>query len=197
MIIFFDDFRRLQGDIVFDFLSLAVEEKPDALTIAGDLVDACSVSNVRYLIEKFRDFPVEYLYVYGNHEPEAHDPVWLDEKMRNQAEDARLVGKYPEFWVRDFGDLLIIGADDSERTVTASVLEKLRKELSRGIPSLVVIHAPLSIPPFDEEVRKKVEDCNYYLFGHEKSSELTREFYDLLTSEKSPVYGILSGPVHF
>ena len=92
-----------------DFLSLAVSEKPDAVTIAGDLQDACSVSNVKYLVEKLSDFPVEYLYVYGNHEPEAHDPAWLDDDLKKRAETARLVGKHPEFFVKDYGDLLIIG----------------------------------------------------------------------------------------
>ena len=180
-----------------DFLSLAVSEKPDAVTIAGDLQDACSVSNVKYLVEKLSDFPVEYLYVYGNHEPEAHDPAWLDDDLKKRAETARLVGKHPEFFVKDYGDLLIIGIDDSDRTVSPEQREMLKKELSRCVPALVLIHVPLPIPSFEEEVKRKNEDFNYYLFGHEKPSALTREFYELLTSGNSPVYGILSGHVHF
>ena len=180
-----------------DFLMLARQTRPDALTIAGDLMEAYSVSNIRYLVNALKDFPVEYHFAYGNHEPEAMAAEGLGEPLREEALRAGLAGRGPAFWVRDFGDLLLIGVDNADRTVAPERLALLEEQLDRGIPTLVVMHVPLPLPTFAPTVRQTYDDYDYYLFGYPQPTELTERFYKALISPSSPVCGILAGHVHF
>ena len=180
-----------------DFLALAKQEKPDLLTIAGDIMDTYSPCIARFLTEKLADFPVEYRLAYGNHdEPSALEAPGLEGPEREAALRAGIIGPGPAFWVKDYGDLLLIGIYDADHTVTEERLALLKEQLDRGIPTLMVMHIPLPLPGFAERIIETYEDHPYYLLGHANPNERADRFYAMLTAPDSPVRGILAGHVH-
>ena len=192
---------RTSNENLEDFLALAREMKPDALVISGDLYDGYNPSNARYLLERFGGFPVEYLYIYGNHEPAAPAANGLEGELRKKVFDARLAGPAPEFWIKDYGDLLLIGINDAYQQIPAEQLDRLEEQMARGIPIFLVMHIPLPFPGFFEATKihcpKAPWDYNYFLLGCEKPNESTERLYRLASAPDSPIAGILAGHVHF
>ncbi len=193
--------ERTSNENFEDFLALARETKPDALVVSGDLYDYYQPSSARYLLEKLGDFPVEYLYIYGNHEPAAPAADGLEGEMRKKVFDARLAGPAPEFWVKDYGDLVLVGLNDAYQTIPSEQLDRLEKEMARGIPILLVMHIPLAFPDFLEAVKIRWTeppcDYKYFTLGVGQPNESTERLYSLVAAPDSPIAGILAGHVHF
>jgi hypothetical protein len=192
---------RTSNENFEDFLALARETKPDALVISGDLYDYYQPSSARYLLEKLGGLPVEYLFVYGNHEPAAPAANGLEGEVRKAVFDARLAGPAPEFWIKDYGDLLLIGLNDAYQQIPAAQLDRLEEQMARGIPIFLVMHIPLPFPNFlaTTKIRQPNApwDYNYFLLGCEKPNESTDRLYRLASAPDSPIAGILAGHVHF
>ena len=181
-----------------DLMTLAGQMKPDALVMAGDCIDYYHPSCLRYLTEKLEETGVESLYVYGNHEGASYQYRVPDGRVQYPAY-ARLIGPDPAFWVREYGDLLVVGLDDSEREITERQMALFDRQMERGLPILLVIHVPLRTDGLLPLVRQHwgADGDRYFLLGNDQQSALTRAFCARVTAPDSPVAAILAGHVHF
>ena len=170
----------------------------DALVLTGDGVDFVSRANIDHLRRAFQQMKKDVFYVYGNHEGGHYN---IRTNPRGSYPDyADLMGETPDFQVRDYGDLLLIGMDNSDHRVTAEQVEKLRAQIARNIPILLAVHAPFRTPSLTPEVlRAWSGQEGHFMFGYDPANtpEHSRALYDLVMREDNHIVAILAGHIHF
>lgn len=179
----------LPVDAFRNFLDFAAKFKPDAVLFAGDMIDYYTKSNVRYLKELLADFPVEYLYAWGNHENGTYGlPIPDPDTM--EAEIAPLMDGRTDFAVRDFGEFLVVTVKNSSFDITDAQMEKMRAVIADGRPILLHMHAPIRTDEFAKVA--------WSMFDAEaNTTDNARAFADLIRREDSHVTAILAGHEHF
>lgn len=176
-----------------DMTVYAKEIGADALMVAGDCADYISEGTVRYIKEKALASGVEMLYVYGNHEGSRYDKK-TDQRSYYPMYASLMQGD-PSFWVKDYGEMLIVGVDDSDKKITAEQIEKLKEQIARNIPIILLVHIPLRTEAIEEPVMKKWGTS--FMLGTDDDTELTKEFCKLVKAEKSNIKAIVAGHIHF
>ena len=187
------------GEALRETLREGMELSPEAILLTGDGIDFVSPGNLETLRGILSETGTELLYVFGNHE----NGHYFKKLTRDACYPLYkgLMPDTPDFWVRDYGDLLVAGLDDSGHDVTKKQVAALRETLDRGIPVLLAIHAPLEEPELE---RKTVEvwgkdGPGYFLVGEnpERDRDKTGEFYRLAAREKTALCAVAAGHVHF
>lgn len=184
-------------DAFANMLAYADETKPDAILMAGDIVDYYTESNVRYLGEILSACKTECLYVPGNHEYGAYagtlPPV---SEMRTSL--SPLMNGTPDFWVRDFGAFLVVGVDDATYRITEEQLAKMREVCALGKPILLMMHLPIRCDVLSPYVEKSWWGCDVTLGGaFHGTDDATEAFLSLVKSEDSHVAAIFAGHLHY
>ena len=180
-------------DAFANVLEYADETKPDAILMAGDVVDYYTESNVRYLGEMLSACKTECLYVPGNHEY-AGNAIFDD--MR--ATLSPLMKGTPDFWVRDFGAFVIVGVCDGTYRFTAEQVEKLKAVIAQGKPILMMLHLPIRSDVLSPYVAKSWWGSDVTIGGtFHGTDEPTEEFLALVKSEESRVAAIFAGHLHY
>ena len=189
---------KTPAELFCEALTDADREAVDALLLAGDAVDYVSPGNLAFLREKFAETHTEILYVYGNHEG-GHYKKKLDPRGCYPLYDGLMPGE-PDFWVRDYGELLVVGVDDSDQQLTAAQVAKLREQCARGLPILLLVHTPLA----SEDIRDRVlqtwgSEAGWFMLGYDeaRTQGATGEFFDLVMQPDSPICAVLAGHDHF
>lgn len=189
---------KTPAELFCEALADADREAVDALLLAGDAVDYFSPGNLAFLREKFAAARTEILYVYGNHEG-GHYKKQLDPRGCYPFYDGLMPGS-PDFWVRDYGELLIVGIDDSDQQLTAAQVEALREQCARGLPILLLLHTPVAC----EDIRGEVlqvwgSEAGWFMLGYDEARTQgpTKAFYDLVMQPDSPIRAVLAGHDHF
>lgn len=166
----------------FDTL-LGLAEGADALILAGDICEYVSPANLRFLDSRLGELNTPFLAVCGNHDRAADIP---DGYLYSRA-------KAP-VQLMDLGDLLLIGLDDSCRSITKDQTRQFSAALSQGKPVIVVLHIPI----MTEGNRNLLLDCgDYFRLNHPEADEDTLEFIDLLRQNSSRIAAVLAGHLHF
>ncbi|MBQ9151921.1 MAG: metallophosphoesterase [Clostridia bacterium] len=178
------------------------DARPDGLLMAGDCVDYISDANVAYMesrMAELRACGIDPLYVYGNHEGGSYTAHIPDPRVY-YPQYCALMGHTPDFWVKDYGDLLVVGVDDSDRRITLDQLEKMQAVTTnakeRGIAMLLVLHIPL----YTEELAPKVLPVwgpSFMLGSLDTDPDTVHEFCRLVKAPDSPVAAIFAGHIHF
>jgi len=169
-----------------------------ALMIAGDGVDYHSGSNVRFLKERMEACPVDVLYVHGNHEG-ARIGEMVPHMRAFYPSYAELMGKNPAFWVKDYGELLIIGMDDSDKKITEEQLRLLKEQLERKIPVILVMHIPFYTDEIYEPLKARWGEGGtvYFSLDKDNCTALTAEFRDIVKDPENCIAAVMAGHVHF
>ena len=175
-------------------ISCAEEVQADALFITGDCADYISDSNVKYIKEKSTSSSVEFLYAYGNHECGDYFKPVLNPRAY-YSEYASLMMGTPDFWVKDYGDLLVIGVDDSDLVITPEQLSKLKEQISRNIPIVLLLHIPLCTESIFQPVMEAWGSS--FMLGTDEDSDTVKEFCNLVKSPDSNICAICAGHTHF
>lgn len=176
------DRQRISARAHFDTL-LGLAEGADALILAGDICEYVSPANLRFLDSRLGDLRTPFLAVCGNHDRAADIP---DGYLYSRA-------KAP-VQLLDLGDLLLIGLDDSCRSITKDQTRQFLAALSQGKPAIVVLHIPI----MTEGNRDLLLDCgDYFRLNHPEADEETLEFIDLLRQNSSRIAAVLAGHLHF
>lgn len=172
-------------------LILTEEEKPDALIIAGDCVDYFSESNLKFIKEKIKNLNTEVLYVFGNHECSFFTTMHKKNQWYYRYYK-KFMSESPDFWVKDYGEFLIIGIDDSDKkNITQEQIEKLESQISRNIPIILVIHIPLLIA----EMENRID--SYFFIGTKDDPVMTKKFCELVKKPDNNIVAIIAGHLHF
>ena len=187
----------LPVDALHGVLAYAEQTKPDAILMAGDIIDYYSDSNAAYIRELLSAQSTECLYVWGNHEHGTYGPaVPPMEEMR--ASLAPLMLQSPTFWVRDFGEFLIVGVDDGSYRFTEDQLTRMKEVIACGKPILLLLHLPIRSEVLSPYCEKSWWGCDVTLGGSfHGTDETTEAFLSLVTAEDSPVEAIFAGHLHY
>lgn len=172
-------------------------EKPDALFITGDCVDYASENNSSYLKKQIDKINTDVLYVYGNHESVNYKQKPLNPKIYYPLYENMMNGT-PQYWVKDYGDLLICAIDDSDKNITSEQLDFLKKQMERNIPILLLIHIPFSTATIKEPIENKWGEgaMSYFALDGDNPCDETVEFCELLKKEDNNIAAIFTGHIH-
>lgn len=168
------------------------ELSPDLVFFTGDTVDFPSVSNFRHAGDYMRSLGAECIMAPGNHD---HIGDGADSALTEAYEYA--VGTLEDFSVRTFGGIDIISAGDGFGRVTAEQTEKLRAQLEKGRPTIVLLHAPVVTESMKlPSMRMWGLDLGKWAIGAEGQPEECMEFLRLLNSHRDTVMAVFAGHVH-
>lgn len=179
---------------VVDFVN---REKPDALFITGDCVDYASESNSKYLKEQTEKIDADVLYVLGNHESVNYREKADDTKIYYPLYKDMMSGN-PSFWVKDYGDLLIVGMDDADKKITKEQISMLKEQIVRDIPIILLIHIPVSTETIKEPVENKWGEgaMSYFALDGDNPIDTTVEFCELLKQKDNNIAAVFAGHIH-
>jgi len=189
----------------------ARSQEVDLIGLTGDIVHFPSQANVDVVLAGVEASGVPTLYTAGNHD-------WLfptDSETANRTESravgwtalARLYEGEPAYEMRDIGGVRILSIDDSTYQIDEAQLEFTRKALGAGLPTIILMHIPLSVPTLRGPTLEKLESpilvadpdsdlVDRGRFGLDEDTSTTLEFVRLVAGAANLV-AILCGHLHF
>ena len=220
------DNRDAQGDIIpqetafRQMLEMAREERVDLLSLTGDIVDFPARANVEYARRVVDKSGLPALYTAGNHdwhflscEPtpatrraflDALAPLYAPAPEAANSKNSAT----PAFAQLEIGEVLFVAVDNSTYQVEEDQLELTLSALARGLPTVLLIHIPLSLPTLRTPVMEHkngtpvlMADPDWPLadrrnYGTAEDTPTTLEFARLISGAQNLV-AILCGHVHF
>ena len=188
------------------------EEHCDLLVHTGDLIDFTSQANfdfAREILAKEKVF-----FTAGNHEfsqyvGEAYED--LAYKMNSFREMAPGLGAPLFFNARTVGGVNFVAVDDSYHQFEPWQMTRLKKELDKGLPVVLCLHAPLFEPSlYAYHIERSGQGTSSYLVGcdedHLPDDEwraieirprgVTMEMVAFIKSQPR-IKAVLAGHVHF
>ena len=186
-------------------------ENCDLLIHTGDLIDFASHANIEYAAKVLRS--EKLLFIAGNHEylvERGHeDNAYRLNSYLTMGLDALGVNMF--FTSRAVGGVNFVGLDDAYHQVEDWQTEKLRREVEKGLPVMLFVHAPLFEQRLFEKSVEYWKDGSAYLVGCDEAhldpypeilaatqrpTDATRRFVDYVNSERR-IKAVLAGHVHF
>ena len=153
----------------------------DAVLCAGDLVESFVPATLRYVEEKTAYLP--FMTVCGNHDTPDKFPA-----------DGALSAAAAPVQQMDLGDLLVLGFDDSARTITPEQLAALEEAIVGDKPVLVLLHIPFAVPENEAMLRGCGE---YFRLNYDGCPAENREFIRLIADNPHRIVAVLAGHLHF
>lgn len=182
------------------------EENCEVIIHTGDLIDFISKPCVEFAKSFLKHDKL--LFIAGNHEYAKYDG--RKEDMAYRLESMREIGGYPIdvfFNSRVVGGVNFVGIDDAYHQVEYEQLEKLKKQVEKGLPVILFMHAPI--------YEKKLYEKSYQFWNGEicllasdaqmhpevigdpaEPFESTKEFYNYVINEPR-IKAVLAGHLHF
>ncbi len=201
-----------------DFLNEQVaygEENCDLIVHTGDLIDYITKANVDFAREFLRNEKI--LFIAGNHEYSQYiGDAWEDTAYRmnsymSMGYGGTGLGVNMFFTSREAGGINFVGIDDAYFQVEDWQTERLCMEVRKGLPVVLLVHAPL----FEQELfDRSVEfwkDGSAYLVGcdekhllnypeframEQRPNDSTKRFVEYMNKEKR-IKAVLAGHIHF
>lgn len=189
----------------------------DLIALTGDIVDFPSQANVDAVLAGVEASGVPTLYTAGNHDwifpTDSENAKRTESRAAGWTALERLYEGEPAYEMRDIDGVRILAIDDSTYQIDEAQLEFTRKALADGLPTVILMHIPLSIPtlrgPTLENKESATTQFSHLLVGdpawdlnnpgryglHEDTST-TLDFVRLVTSAESLV-AIFCGHLHF
>ncbi len=183
------------------------EENCDVIVHTGDLIDFISKPCVEFAREFLKN--EKLLFVAGNHEYAKYDGETEDMVYRmNSLHDMNGgLGVNIFFNSRIVGGVNFVGIDDAYHQAEESQLMRLKKEVAKGYPVILFMHAPL----YEKELYKKSYDFwngEICVLGSDTNAHpevvgdigepyaSTKRFYDYVINEPQ-IKAVLAGHLHF
>lgn len=187
---FCDESYDVEAHLLLEKLtSHALDFGADAVIFSGDIMDRVTDSNIRYLKDIVSKFPKPIIYCPGNHA--SHDEYGNHRNMYDRFEG--LIDN-PEIDVIDFGEFEVITVDNGSKQITDTQLIRLKEEIDKGKKILLVLHAPLNLGEFGEQMSKRIS--GYFLLGVEGDSENAFKFVNLIKENDKSFIAVLAGHIH-
>lgn len=193
---------------------VSAEAKKKGLPIvhSGDLTDFVSCANID-AARKFTDSH-DVFFAAGNHEFSLYvGEAFEDAAYRNKSL-ATVQSAFKNdirFSSRVINGVNLVAVDDSYYRFEPEQLEKLKAEVSRGLPIVLLMHTPLYTPELYRTIRfergnksgclvnvppEKMTDYEPYRIRQQSADEITREACEYIVSTPE-IRAIIAGHVHF
>lgn len=133
-----------------ELMDLAKTRHVDALVLTGDIVNNPSKSSVRFVLESLGKTGIPWIYIAGNHD-------WHYEGMQGSADALRRTwtensllplydGEDPLYSSHIIGGINFLAIDNSTYQVNEEQLEFYKKQTTRAMPIVLLLHIPLYLP---------------------------------------------------
>ena len=198
------------ADATLELAAKVAKEQGVPIVHTGDLLDFVSVAN----LEKAKKFTDENdcFMAAGNHEFSLYvGEAKEDAAYRNQSlatvqaafrNDIRMAA-------RVIGGVNFVALDNGYYLFEAEQLAFLKKEVERGLPTVLLLHNPLYEPALYDRVMQK-SPCAYLVgvpeelmqgypkdrFAQQKADEITRETVEYIAQETG-IKALITGHLHF
>lgn len=172
----FDEEHKIPSEEAMDkMLSYAREMKPNALLLSGDILNYTNGGSVRALRRKLAEYDGKYMFVPGNHDGGTSCGLTKDGVQ-----------------VLDFGEFLLVGIDDSNRSVSDLQLTELKALCAIGKPIIMLQHIPI----MTEVNREYLTGFGEYFSIDIKSDDKNAAELAKLEAEDPAIKAILCGHIH-
>ncbi len=191
-------------------LNYANDKSFDGVVLTGDIVNGSTVGNLEFLESRLNSLKMPYLYTPGNHDWEYPLRPWGEETRADQyPKFNRFTGGQPDYRAIDIQGVTLVAIDNSTYQITEAQSDFLRKQLARGIPTLLFMHIPIYLPSLLPGVMKEWgspimmaaqgwDDRLRREWMVEETSDTTQAFYELLMENPyDNLIGVFCGHVHF
>lgn len=168
----------------------------DLVAFTGDIWDFFSMGNL-YKFSQATKVLDDFLFSIGNHEDirkvggnlSTGDDFTL---LRNTI--SQYVKGDLSFDTRDLGEVTVVSMDNSRYTFDANQVEKMKAEIAKGKPILIMMHVPLYT---DElfEVAKENNDTGSIM--GKTMTGATKEMVELINDNPDIIKGIFAGHLHY
>lgn len=162
-----------------NLINYAIDIKPDALLMSGDIIDYYSKANLAYLENTLKDFKIPFVIACGNHEA----PVNIFDRLTNN---------HSVFQVLDFKEFKVIALDNSKKVISLEILNKLKEQLNDNCPILLCMHIPVLTSTNEQEMQKY---DSYFIIDYKNCDEITKEFLEIIYHNEN-IKAIFCGHTH-
>ena len=179
------------------WIDIANAERVDALLLGGDILDYYTPENHEWLLSELGRLKTPYIYALGNHEIcEPYDKI---DKSKN-ATDV-FDEKHNECSYIDYGEFVVCSINSGQNRISPEALQLFTQIYNMQKPIILISHIPLCSEntPLLKADTERIRGENR-LIDPDLSVEMdssTKEFYNLIVSENSPVVAVLCGHNHF
>lgn len=187
---FCDERYDVPPHLIFEKLAkYAIDIKADAFVFTGDMFNRVTDSNIRYMKDFLKDFPIPIIYCPGN-----HCSMNINGEHVNLYDKIKDVIPNPSFASYEFDDFSILTFDNGEKKITCEQLDFLKEKLNGEKKVLIVVHAPLNIGEFGKEYVKKLSP--YFFLGVEGDCENAFKFNEIIKENDEKIIAVLAGHIH-
>lgn len=188
------------------WMDIANRMNVDAVLLGGDTIDYLTKENVDFAMSNLDTLKMPYLYTMGNHD--SYDALGRY-SMPFNPDDELLVGLSKgenfECQVMEFEDFLVVSINDfasgAKAEVSQRALAEFKEIYNQKKPILLMLHVPITTSN-TEQLRI---DCRNIrgddrLLGYDLDYEIsdsTKEFYEMVLRDDTPVFAVLGGHIHF
>lgn len=191
-------------------LDKAKKIKADMVILGGDIINFPSLASVELIEKMMKNCGLPWMYTSGNHdwhyEGEPGTAIELREKWINKNLLPLYQGKNPLFYSRVLNGINFLMIDNSVYEITKEQLSFLKKEIKKGLPIVLTMHIPLSLPGHNvnygcgSKEWKASSDYLYKLEGREPwpvngHSKTTYEFRHLVFNSPN-IISVCAGHIH-
>lgn len=198
-----------------EFLDEALEysrKNCDLLVHTGDLMDFVSHKNIDIARERFLCSDV--FMAAGNHEFSKYVGEATEDhayKMSSYPSVQAAFGNDLLFASREINGLNLVAVDNTYYQFNSQQLEMMKKEITKGLPILLLMHTPLYTESlYNEMMNSRKQPCAYVVgcpeekmssysehrFKQQRATAETWEFLRYLQNQPL-IKGILAGHLHF
>ncbi|RUS47502.1 metallophosphoesterase [Cohnella sp. AR92] len=125
----------------------------DGVVLTGDIINGATRSNLDYLESRLKTLRAPYLYTPGNHDWEYPGERWGEAtRLAQYPKFERITAGNPACQAIEVGGILLLALDNSTYQISKAQLAFAELQLSRGMPTLLFMHIPISIPSLHEPV---------------------------------------------
>lgn len=192
-------------DKLKQFYDIAEKEGVDQILLSGDIIDAPSNGNMKFLSELVSNSKIPSIYCLGNHDW-SFSENYQGERYKYLPGFAEIFGTIdPEteekYWddvctVYDYDGFSLVVVDNSNDQVPSVVTAVLKNYAKAGTPVILMLHVPVSC-------ESAVADVSA-MWGRDitigssalNPNEATRQFVNFIRSKESTVAVILAGHTH-
>ena len=203
------DGEQIPSDESFsEIMKKAEEMNLDMLLMSGDILSFPAKASLEFLQHWIDRLNVNTFYTAGNHDWHFPGQDWgetLRRESRHLLEPVH--GGDDHFHAETKNGVHFLSIDNSVYQVDEEQLEFTKQELKKGLPTILQIHIPISLPSLREPTIKLWK--NSILMGDpewtpearekwqvEANHDTTLEFIDFISSSPNLV-AVLCGHVHF
>lgn len=183
------------------WVSYANQKEFDGVLMLGDMIDYYTDVIDEYLCEEVEKLEVPYVFTMGNHELFSpwNEPVSEKAGIYSLFEDGNT-----SFQVMDFDEFAVCAIDNNPYQVEPASLAGIREyfEANPAKPVILLAHVPFYTSNDPQLIDKSIAAWNQALVigtgaKTRDTTQVSRDFLDLILGEDSPVVAIFTGDNHF